>query len=244
MYLRIFTLVAAMLLPLVSQAAPPPGVPDGRSDGYFFADGARLHYYHAVPAEGQAVIVMAHAVVMLDPGLPSAGRGAGPGAGRGAGREAAGRGGQSAPPAPPLQASAAPANLSINMFGSPEVLVAQNNYNFDDLAATCGRNTPKWDLVDCQYWALSKIQYHGPYTDTQRQALSGPMRTGNVLAQISVPVLVLKADASPEARESDLARASVIQNGRLVHIDGAGHNLYHDELERTVEVMTEFLSEL
>lgn len=35
-----------------------------------------------------------------------------------------------------------------------------------------------------------------------------------------------------------------MQNGRLVHIDEAGHNLHHDELERTVEVLTEFLSNL
>jgi N-formylmaleamate deformylase len=38
--------------------------------------------------------------------------------------------------------------------------------------------------------------------------------------------------------------ASVMQKGRLVHIDGGGHNLHHDELERTVEVLTEFLSSL
>jgi len=34
----------------------------------------------------------------------------------------------------------------------------------------------------------------------------------------------------------------VMQNGRLVHIDGAGHNLHRDELQRTVEVVKEFLS--
>lgn len=328
MRLRMFTLVSAMLVAVTSHAAPPPGIPDGWSDGYFFANGARLHYYHAVPAAGKPVIVMVHgvtdiglswttltwelednydiymldgrghglsdpfsdaddgdtmvqdvvdfvedmgfdkpilmghslgaatvmrigaeypelaqAVIMLDPGLPNAGRGAGPGAGRGAGRGADGRGGQNAPPTPQPEESSAPANLSINMFGTPEMLVAQNNYEFDDLVPACSRNTPKWDLVDCQYWALSKIQYHGPYTDAQREALSGPMGTGNALAGIPVPVLVLKADASPEVRESNLERAGVIQNGRLVHIDGAGHNLHHDELERTVEVMTEFLSD-
>jgi hypothetical protein len=90
--------------------------------------------------------------------------------------------------------------LPVSMTGSPEVLVAQKNYNFDDLVATCRRNTPKWDLVDCQYWALSKKQYHGAYSTETWQAMSGTMKTGESLAKISVPALILKADASPEQR--------------------------------------------
>ena len=130
------------------------------------------------------------------------------------------------------------------MFGSPEALVAQNNYRFEDLVATCRRQSPKWDLVDCQYWALSKKQYHGAYTDEARQAMSGLMRTGDALAKIPVPALILKADARPEVRKANEEAAKVMQKGRLVHIDGAGHNLHHDELERTVQVLTEFLSTL
>jgi pimeloyl-ACP methyl ester carboxylesterase len=30
----------------------------------------------------------------------------------------------------------------------------------------------------------------------------------------------------------------------LIHIDDAGHNLHHDQLDRTVEVLTEFFSTL
>lgn len=190
-----------ILLPVVSFAAPPPGIPDGWSDGYVYANGIRIHYYRAAPAPG-------------------------------------------APPRAPQAEASAPDRLSVNMFGSPETLVAQNNYNFDDLVATCSRQTPKWDIVDCQYWALSKKQYHGPYTDEAWQAMSGTMATGDSLAGIPVPTLILKADASAEARTANAEAASVMQNGRLVHIDGAGHNLHHDELERTVEALTEFLSTL
>src|SRR3989337_1523036 len=43
-------------------AADPPGIPDGWSDGYVYANGIRIHYYHAVPAPGKPVIVMAHGV--------------------------------------------------------------------------------------------------------------------------------------------------------------------------------------
>ena len=49
-------------LPAVAHAAPPPGIPDGWSDGFVLANGIRIHYYHAVPAPGKPVIVMCHGV--------------------------------------------------------------------------------------------------------------------------------------------------------------------------------------
>lgn len=318
-----------------TNAAPPPGVPDGWSDGYVYANGIRVHYYHAVPAPGKPVIVMVHgvtdiglcwttltwqlqdaydvymldtrghglsdpftpsddadtlikdvvefvktmkfekpilmghsmgaatvmrvgaeypdlakAIVMLDPGLPRAGGGGGggPRAGAPGGR----RGGPATAPAgggprgagPGTRPTTGPARLSVNMFGSPETLVAQNNYNFDDLVATGRRQNPKWDIVDIQYWALSKKQYHGAYSNVGQQAMSGSMRTGDSLAKITVPALVLKADAPPEARKANEEAAKVMQKGKLVHIDGAGHNLHHDQLKRTVEVLKEFLAAL
>ena len=70
------------------------------------------------------------------------------------------------------------------------------------------------------------------------------MSTGEALSRIQVPALILKADAAPEARQANEEAARAMQKGRLVHIDGAGHNLHHDDLERTVEVLTGFLSGL
>jgi pimeloyl-ACP methyl ester carboxylesterase len=219
-------------------AATPPGIPEGWADGYVYANGIRIHYYHAVPAPGKPVIVMAHgatdyglnwttltkelqadydiymvdarghgytdpptaetkgdtgvedlvgfvramklekpvlmghsmgagtvmrigatypdlpcAVIMLDPGLGAPGAGRGAGAARGG---AAGRG--AAPEAPGLV-----------MGGTAEALVAQNNRPYEDLVAQCRQQTPKWDLLDCQYWAVSKRIYHGSYTVTVRR---------------------------------------------------------------------------
>src|SRR5687767_11586244 len=134
--------------------------------------------------------------------------------------------------------------MPFRMNGSPEELAKQNNYSFEDLVAKGRRQNPKWDIVDIQYWALSKRQYHGPYTSEAWQAMSGSMRTSDSLAKIPVPSLILKADASPEMRKQHLEAASVMQKGKLVHIDGAGHNLHHDNLPRTVEVLKEFLSTL
>lgn len=332
-------LALLFLLPMLSVAAPPPGIPDGWSDGYVYANGARLHYYHAVPAPGKPVIVMIHGVTdiglswttltwrlqddydvymvdtrshgLSDPITPAddgdtlikdvvefvkamklekpilmghsmggatvirvgaeypdlakaiivldAGIG-GPGGGRGRGDRgprtggAASQGGErgtraedaerSGPPQARPSDSSAPDNLSVNMFGSPESLVAQNNYKFEDLVATSQRRHPKWDIVDHQYWALSKKQYHGAYSREMFAVMSGSMRTGDSLARIPVPMLILKADAPPERRKAHEEVVSAMPRVKLVHIDGGGHNLHHDELEQTVKVLREFLSTL
>jgi pimeloyl-ACP methyl ester carboxylesterase len=279
--------------------ATPPGVPDGWTDGYVFADGIRIHYYHAIPAPGKPVIVMAHgatdiglswttltkelqadydiymmdarghglsdpptasdtgdtgvedlvgfihamkiekpilmghsmgastvmrlaakytdlprAVIMLDPGL---------------GAPAVGRG-----------QPAAPAQGALVMAGTAEALVAQNNRTFDDLVAQCRQQTPKWDPLDCAYWAVSKRQYHGSYTPGGGRG--GGMSTTDALSKITVPALILKQDAPPETRKANEEAAKVLKNGKVVHIDGAGHNLHHDQRQRTVEVLKPFLA--
>jgi len=320
------TLYLLLVATVAAQAAPPPGIPDGWSDGYAYVNGIRVHYYHAVPAPGKPVIVMVHgvtdiglcwttltwqiqdqydcymldtrghglsdpftpsddedtlikdvvdfvhvmkflkpilmghsmgaatvmrigaeypdlakAIIMLDPGLGRGfgARGAGPGARRGGPTTSPAR--RNARRAAPTNA---PARLSINMFGSPETLVAQNNYSFDDLVTLCHRQSPKWDMVDCQYWALSKKQFHGAYSSVGQQAMTGAMRTGDSLAKITAPALILKADAPPEVRKANEEAAKVMQHGKLVHIDGAAHNLHHDQLKRTTEVLKEFLASL
>ncbi|MEO7890010.1 MAG: alpha/beta hydrolase [Vicinamibacterales bacterium] len=326
-------LAAAVVAPARISAAPPPGIPDGWSDGFVYANGIRMHYYHAVPATGKPVMVMFHgvtdnglcwttltwklqdaydiymvdtrghglsdpftpsdngdtlikdvvefvramkfdkpilmghsmgaatvmrvgaeypdlakAIIMLDPGVGGGpGRGAAApgatpgGAGRGTAGPAAAPGGQArgaAAPAPPADP------LAFSMVAAPEILANQNNYGFDDLVAKCRRQTPKWAVADCQYWALSKKQYHGPYTSEASQAMTGSMRTNDALAKITAPAVILKADATPEVRKQHLEATKVMQKGKLVHIDGAGHNLHHDQLARTVEVVKEFLSKL
>lgn len=320
--LRAVILAAVAAAPLF--AGSPPGLPEGWSDGYVYANGIRIHYYHATPAPGKPVMVMVHgvtdiglcwatltwklqdaydiymldtrghgltdpftatddgdtlikdvvefvrvmkfekpilmghsmgaatvmrvgaeypelakAIIMLDPGV-------GP---RGPGRGAATTrpGGAAAAAANPPAAARRPASsdpIPFRMHGTPEELVAQNNYSYDELVAKARRQNRKWDIVDCQYWALSKKQYHGAYTPEAWQAMSGSMRTADSLARITAPAIILKADASAEVRQQHLEAASVMPNGKLVHLDDAGHNLHHDQLARTVEILNEFLGKL
>ena len=177
---------------------------------------------------------LAKAIIMLDPGLGNFSRPAG-------GRDSV----RNQPPAPrQVSQTTAPDRLTINMFGNPETLVAQNNYQLNDLFATGRRQFPKWDSLDVYYWAVSKKQYHGAYSADTWQAMRGTMSTENALAKIEVPALILKADATPEVRKQNEEAAKVMKNGKLVHIDGAAHNLHHDQLAKTVEVLNEFLKTL
>jgi pimeloyl-ACP methyl ester carboxylesterase len=314
--------ILVLILPTIVISAQSVKIPDGWSDGYVYANGIRIHYYHAKTAQDKPVMVMVHgvtdiglswttltlklqdlydiymldarghglsdpftctdngetlvkdvvefvrvmkfdkpilmghsmgaatvmrvgaeypdlakAIIMLDPGLGNFPGGRPGGAGRDTTRNR--------PPATTqVSQSTAPDRLSVNMFGNPETLVAQNNYKFEDLVATGRRQFPKWGDLDVYYWALSKKQYHGAYSSETWQAMSGTMSTANALAKIQVPALILKADAPAEVRKKNEEAASVMQKGKLVHIDGAGHNLHHDQLARTVEVLKDFLSTL
>lgn len=124
---------------------------------------------------------------------------------------------------------------------NPEAMVANNNQSFNDLVAKAHRDNPMWGTVDCQYWALSKRQYHGPYTAEQSQAMRGTMNSGEALSKITVPSLILKADASPESRKANEEAVNNLPKVKLVHVDGAAHNLHHDKLERTVKEINGFL---
>lgn len=142
----------------------------------------------------------------------------------------------------PKQTTAVPSRPG--MFKSPDTLVAQNNTKIEDLIAAGHRQNPLWDSVDVYYWAFSKKQYHGPYTPQQAQAMMGTMNTADALSKIKVPSLILKADAAPEVRKANEEAARVMQKGRLIHIDGAGHNLHHDKLPKTLEILTDFFKTL
>jgi pimeloyl-ACP methyl ester carboxylesterase len=177
---------------------------------------------------------LAKAIIMLDPGLGNFSRPAG-------GRDSV----RNTPPAPTqVSQTTAPDRLTINMFGNPETLVAQNNYRLNDLFAAGRRQFPKWDSLDVYYWAVSKKQYHGAYSADTWQAMRGTMSTENALTKIQVPALILKADAPPEVRKQNEEAARVMKNGKLVHIDGAAHNLHHDQLAKTVEMLNVFLKTL
>jgi len=314
---RLLAVLAALFIMVSTvSAAEPPGIPDGWTDGFTYANGIRIHYYHAGAGANKPVMVMVHgvtdiglcwttltwklqnaydiymldtrghglsdpftptdntetlikdvvgfvqamnltkpilvghsmgaatvmrvgaeypdlakAVIMLDPFLASTG------SNRGSNRSTQ-QAAESSTAAPARRASTP---LSVSMMGDPATLVKQNNYRFRDLVEKGARENPKWDKVDVLYWALSKKQYHGPYTQAGQQAMFGSMQVGDALSRIPVPALVLKADGSPEARKANEEAVKDLPRVRLVHVDGAAHNLHHDDLARTVKEINDFL---
>jgi pimeloyl-ACP methyl ester carboxylesterase len=93
-----------------------------------------------------------------------------------------------------------------------------------------------------QRFLVAQGDDHGPYSTAQMQAMTGTMQIGDSLSRITAPALILKADARPDVRKRNEEAASVMKHGKLVHIDGAGHNLHHDQRKRTVEELTAFLN--
>jgi len=154
------------------------------------------------------------AVILLDPGLGGA--------------------------SPRPSTSATPAPGALVMFGTPEALVNQNNRPYEELVGQCRKQSPKWDVLDCEYWAESKKLYHGDYSASEFQFPR--VNVPQTLGRITAPLLILKADAPPETRKANEEVAKVIHKGKLVHIDGAAHNLHHDQRQRTVQEITSFLN--
>jgi pimeloyl-ACP methyl ester carboxylesterase len=61
---------------------------------------------------------------------------------------------------------------------------------------------------------------------------------------IAAPTLILKADAQGEVRKQNEEIAALLPNGRIVHIEGARHNVRRDQKEALIKALKAFLEEL
>jgi len=59
---------------------------------------------------------------------------------------------------------------------------------------------------------------------------------------ITAPTLILKADAEEAEREREREIAALLPDGRVEHVDGAGHCVFWDERERATEELRAFLA--
>jgi pimeloyl-ACP methyl ester carboxylesterase len=59
---------------------------------------------------------------------------------------------------------------------------------------------------------------------------------------VEAPTLILKADANDAEREREREVAAFLPDGRLEHVDGAGHCVFWDERERASEELRAFLA--
>ncbi|MDR7131784.1 pimeloyl-ACP methyl ester carboxylesterase [Algoriphagus sp. 4150] len=70
---------------------------------------------------------------------------------------------------------------------------------------------------------------------------SDTMRTEGALQKIQVPSIILKAGTSPEGRKANEDAVAGLENVKLMHLEGTGHNLHHDDLDATVREIYGFL---
>lgn len=119
-------------------------------------------------------------------------------------------------------------------------VLTRNNTSEADLVAQCMKNSPKWGRSECETWAPSKRRHH-PDTALGRGTSARPAMS-SLFAKISAPTLILKADAQGEIREQNEKVASILKNGTIVHIAGAGHNVRRDEKQQTLAALKPFLA--
>lgn len=65
----------------------------------------------------------------------------------------------------------------------------------------------------------------------------------DLFPDIAAPTLVLRADVDADARELDREAVSLLPDGRLVHVAGAGHCVLRDEHERAFGELRQFLED-
>ena len=120
-------------------------------------------------------------------------------------------------------------------------ILARNQTSYDELVEGCMKNSPTWGLDECRIWAPSKRLHHP--SNAYRRFGDRPAMT-DLFAKITVPTLILKADADAETRAKNEEVAAVLKQGRIVHIDGAGHNVRREQKAALLKALKGFLATL
>jgi pimeloyl-ACP methyl ester carboxylesterase len=119
--------------------------------------------------------------------------------------------------------------------------LARNNESYEDLLAKCMENSPGWSRSECRYWARSKRLYH---PDLAYRSTGERPAIDELFTKIMAPTLILKADAKGETRTKNEAVAGLLSNGTLVHVEGAGHCVHRDQMDRSLATLKAFLGKL
>ncbi len=111
------------------------------------------------------------------------------------------------------------------------------NRSEEKLMKTVSEENPHWPFEDWQPWAESKTQVSARVVETY----AGVPDLGEFFPRITIPVLVVKADAGNTGRKRNEAVAALLARGKIVHIDGAGHSVHRDKPVETLETIRRFL---
>ena len=122
-------------------------------------------------------------------------------------------------------------------------ILERNQTSYDDLVKRCVESSPKWGIEECRIWAPSKRLHHPSNAYRYRTFAERPPM-GELFARIEVPTLVLKADADESTRLRNREVAAALRIGKIVHIDGAGHNVRREQKAALLTALRDFLAAL
>jgi len=120
-------------------------------------------------------------------------------------------------------------------------ILERNNMTYEELVALCMKNNAQWERPEIEFWALSKRLHH---PNTAFRSRGGSPEKSELFARITAPTLILKADAEGDVRMQNEEVAGLLNNGRIVHVEGAGHSVHRDQKERLLKALKAFLGEL
>ena len=122
-------------------------------------------------------------------------------------------------------------------------ILERNQTSYDELVQGCVERSPTWGLEECRIWAPSKRLHHPSNAYRYRLFGERPAMV-ELFKKIKVPTLILKADADAETRAKNGAVAASLAQGKIVHIDGAGHNVRRERKAALLAALKEFLGNL
>jgi pimeloyl-ACP methyl ester carboxylesterase len=97
-----------------------------------------------------------------------------------------------------------------------------------------------WTTAEEIEWAKAKAQ-----VSPQVFNMGASMRTISLdFPNITCPVLIMKADASQDVQEKNEAATNALQNGKIFHVPGAGHNIRRDNWAELIQHIEGFLKEI
>ncbi len=120
-----------------------------------------------------------------------------------------------------------------------QMILQRNNMTAQQLVDECMKNSPTWGAPECAIWAPSKRRHH---PNTALVGMGGRPSNRELFPQITAPTLILKADAQGDLRKENEEVAALLKNGKIVHFEGAGHNVRREAKERVMEALKQFLS--
>jgi pimeloyl-ACP methyl ester carboxylesterase len=91
----------------------------------------------------------------------------------------------------------------------------RNNTSFEELVDGCMKNSPKWGQAECGLWAPSKQRHH---LDTALVSIANRPAMKDLFAKITVPTLILRADAEGDLQRENKAQTLEVLNAFLADL--------------------------